>query len=81
MSVDEINTLRSFHRGVTLLHSRLSDATVRLLRLQVLEASNVVEDILLDLNKIAAQRSQNLRLPLPRFILSHLPGKFLMIYM
>ena len=73
MTPVEITVLQSFQRGIVLLQARQADATIRMLRLQVLAAANECEDQIERLHRKAMERSQNLRLPLPRFILLNTP--------
>ena len=77
MSPTEIEVLKSFQRGIVLLQTRQADATIRQLRLHILDAANQCEDLVSELNRKAVERSQNMRLasnlPLPRFISTHIP--------
>lgn len=59
--------------GILIVQARQSDATLRLLRLELLSAANTCEDLLVYWKKRLITRSQSLRLP---FVLS-LPSKIL----
>ncbi len=69
-SLDERLVLYTLQRGVSLLLARQADACLRLARIQVLTAVNTCEDLITLWKSRVASKSQTLRLPLPKFIIS-----------
>ena len=69
-SSDERLLLYSLQRGVSLLLARQADACLRLARIQVLTAANTCEDLITMWKSRVASKSQTLRLPLPKFVIS-----------
>ena len=74
VSVQEGLVVYGIQKGVAVLQARQADACLRIARLQVLAGTNMCEDLLEVWRGRVASKSQTMRLPLPRFLMSRLPG-------